>query len=159
FFAFSQPGWDRPLSNWFLAARRGSRIVSVWRTLLRSYLGGRIRSNHRGPNGRRDQFVAHYLFDWMLAADRSLQTLWERTEPLPAEPAHRVQAYLRAPSPETYARAMHALRHAPVHKLNWRIDGALEHLESLVSDPMHDPTSGPAPEEGAGRSRNKGDRL
>jgi len=41
FFAFANPGPDRLISSWFLAAEPHSRIVSIWATAVENYWSAR----------------------------------------------------------------------------------------------------------------------
>ena len=136
FFAFSSPGPDRPLSNWALASIPHGYLISAWRKIVFDYWTGGYYSNHIGPNGRYDQFIYHYLFDWLIFANRESRVKWSKTQSLPAVPAHALQKYLKSESPAqgVEVRARHALesKNVPMHKLDWRIeDGAIKLMRSI----------------------------
>lgn len=136
FFAFSSPGPDRPLSNWFLAALPRNRLISTWAQAGQAYWESGVYSNHIGPNGRRDQFIYHYLFDWMISACPEMAEAWSLTHTLSALPPHYLQAYLKDKEPNSKARkhAIEALRNknVPVHKLDWRIENGTEKLDEII---------------------------
>jgi hypothetical protein len=95
FFAFERPGPDRPLGNWFLASRQGGTLIASWAEVSRLYWKNGFYSNHIGPDGRRDQFVYHYLFEWMVNSDPQLRSEWLAVPRLPAGPPHLLQQQLR----------------------------------------------------------------
>lgn len=94
FFAFERPGPDRPLSNWFLASQPGNPLVASWVEMSRLYWRNGFYSNHVG-GGRRDQFIYHYFFRWMVNADTQLRGEWLSVPRLPAGPPHLLQKCLR----------------------------------------------------------------
>lgn len=138
FFAFHRPGPDRPLANWFLAASPSDRLITTWRNAMRTYWREGHYSGHLGQLGRVDQFISHYLFEWMICANGKLGTMWEAAPTLPAGPPHTVQKALRDTSGnrDLKARALTALAgpDVPVHKLDWRSEGGLERLDALLAE-------------------------
>ena len=153
FFAFERPGPDRPLSNWFLASQPGSPLVASWVETSRLYWRNGFYSNHIG-GGRRDQFVYHYLFEWMINSRKQLRLEWLSVPTLPAGPPHLLQKCLLIliglpswwlptatwPGVESgFDQLDHVAiqRLIPdilsssevrVHKLDWRLDDALQIL-------------------------------
>jgi hypothetical protein len=95
FFAFERPGPDRPLGNWFLASLPGSPLVASWVEVSRLYWRNGYYSNHIGEAGRRDQFIYHYLFEWMINSNKQLRSEWQSVPTLPAEPHFILQKCLR----------------------------------------------------------------
>ncbi|WP_154664801.1 capsular polysaccharide synthesis protein [Allorhizobium undicola] len=76
FFAFHQPGPDRMLSNWFLAASKGSRIIADWREEGRAYWEGR--------SERDIYFWHHRCFAWAYEKHAEFRKLWDSTPKIPA---------------------------------------------------------------------------
>lgn len=136
FFAFARPGPDRPLGNWFLASLPGSPLVASWLEVSRLYWRNGFQSNHIGETGRRDQFIYHYLFEWMINSRRQLHSQWLSVPTLPAGPPHRLQMEIKRHSVfpswrPPVASLIPDILSSPdvrVHKLDWRLDDALQIL-------------------------------
>jgi hypothetical protein len=137
FFAFERPGRDRPLANWFLAATVGGSLISVWALSAREYWRGSLRSNHIGPNQREDQFIHHYLFEWMIHASRRLAKLWLATPTMPADAPHYLQLMLKDEKNDIMrerARKVLSDPKVPVQKLDWRIEGGGAKLKAVLAE-------------------------
>ena len=77
FFAFSRPGPDRMISNWFLAAEKGSLIIERWRSASWAYWQGR--------QERDNYYWMHGLFAAVYAQDAGMRALWDATPPISAQ--------------------------------------------------------------------------
>lgn len=148
FFAFRNPGSDRLLSSWFLAACPGSRLAGGLRDEVNAYWGlgrGALRTRRRLParverllrdrpalrrlwfswaplrgSGRYPYFWFHYLFAELLRRDPACREEWERTPDRPASGPHRLlKAGLCSPLTEELRRVIDAAA-VPVHKLTWK---------------------------------------
>jgi hypothetical protein len=71
FFAFAQPGPDRLLSTWFLAAEAGSYIVERWRAAATHYW--------RDRSERDNYFWPHNLFADCCRNDPAFRAAWDST--------------------------------------------------------------------------------
>lgn len=80
FFAFSEPGPDRPLANWFLVARPGSLIVTEWLAA-----SGRFWRNQKQMT--RVYHWHHYTFDWLLRTSPAFARAWAETPRISASPS------------------------------------------------------------------------
>lgn len=79
FFAFSQPAPDRMLSNWFLAAEKGSRIPAAWLSASMSYWDGRESAD--------DYYWMHRMFEQIYRTDPQIRALWDGTPAISAQHA------------------------------------------------------------------------
>ncbi len=138
FFAFERPGPDRQLGNWFLASRPGSSLVATWADASRRYWRNGFYSNHIGISGRQNQFVYHYLFDWMINANPQLRSEWLAVPRLPAGPPHLLQEQLRRAGQPTHPACLRVISDiisrpdVRVHKLDWRLNNTMGTLEALT---------------------------
>jgi hypothetical protein len=71
FFAFANPGPDRMLSTWFLAAEPANRLVGTWRVAMKAYWHGR--------DARHTYFYMHELFAICYANDPQFKAIWDST--------------------------------------------------------------------------------
>ena len=112
FFAFAQPGADRALSTWFLAAAPGHMIPRTWLTaMLRYWATPRTMTHYEGgvippdpvwevdPGGGAKHptfpyFWFPYLFGHLLKTDAGFTAAWARCRKLSAEPPHRCNSCL-----------------------------------------------------------------
>ena len=147
FFAFSAPGADRMLSNWFIASTKGHYLIQV---MTREYIGilERVGPLTVFSHAMVDDILAraettdvffdpllldtlhgypyflfHYLFARLYRSDEKFKQAWDATRKISAHPSHAAQSLdLRAP---TDGAARETLRAANplVHKLDWRIGG------------------------------------
>lgn len=76
FFAFAQPGPDRMISNWFLAASKGSSIIRDWRREGLEYWKGRTE--------RDIYFWHHRCFAWAYQKSAEFRDLWDKSPKIPA---------------------------------------------------------------------------
>lgn len=79
FFAFDAPGPDRPLSNWFLAAKPRHPIIAVWRAAAIGYWTGREQHHN--------YFWMHGLFRDLLETDPDFREAWSSVPKISARHA------------------------------------------------------------------------
>lgn len=80
FFAFANPGPDRMLSNWFLAASPNHIISKKWYEECLTYWSTRTE--------RHTYHWCHYLFGDLYKTDGIIKELWDKTFKLPADAPH-----------------------------------------------------------------------
>lgn len=148
FFAFRDPGPDRLLSSWFLAADKGHPLVTGLRDEMLQYWGSNRLSNagkerlvrllerRLGKSRRRARlwfsplvsrglkvypyFALHYLFAELIENNAECAQLWDRTPRFPADIPHRpIHAGLFRP-PSAELRAEIDAGAAPLYKLTWK---------------------------------------
>ena len=76
FFAFANPGPDRMLSNWFLAAAPNNYIVERMYDLIEEYWSTRSICDH--------YYWFHYQFADAYRANPQFRVIWDNTRKLPA---------------------------------------------------------------------------
>lgn len=74
FFAFSEPTPDRMLSSWFLAAEKGSYVVSRWREAVVNFWSDRVTLSAD------EYFWFHELFALQCSADEPFRRIWQDTK-------------------------------------------------------------------------------
>ena len=112
FFAFSDPGPDRPVASWFLAAVEDDPLCAAWTDATADFWWGRARSD--------DYFWFHHLFASLLDTDRSFRDRWARVPKVDAEGPH---TYLGQRMYEPIDELLPpADRSVPLVKLTHRID-------------------------------------
>jgi hypothetical protein len=151
FFAFSRPGPDRLMSNWFLAAELRNMLVNRLFDRMAAYWGGTAfhqdkrqvtrkiltRLLRHSPRTRawwfsspvRDllavspYFAFHYGFEKLVREDRESAEIWRRTPKISADGPQRLyRAGLLGPgSPEL--RSEIDRRAIPVYKTTWKLPG------------------------------------
>lgn len=114
FFAFANPGPDRLLSNWFLAATPNHPIIQKWYDATVNYWDGRLE--------RHTYFWCHYLFGELYQTDPELKNLWDKTPKVSADAPHYFLPYEK-----TFSRALTVQDkevidnpNTPVFKLTYR---------------------------------------
>jgi hypothetical protein len=144
FFAFSNPGPDRLISSWFLAATSEHSMVHAWDAACRTYwckprevITARVAkedaTKHVAPaeGGLADTspyYWFHYLFAYLVETDTTFAHAWQRCDKRSAKPAIELQRlYLVGEAPDRKALLATA-RSAPVHKLTWRKEYPLRAL-------------------------------
>lgn len=118
FFAFNRPGPDRMLSNWFLAAAVGSRIIETWRNDTLAYWHDRTE--------RHTYYWHHGLFAQAYERDADFKAIWDATPKLSADGPHCF-----VPSRETlfqpvgpFHRLIVETAQTPLLKLTHKLDHA-----------------------------------
>jgi hypothetical protein len=147
FFAFERPGWDRPISNWFLAATPRNLIVREWWKQIERFWSKPRRLTDGipadpvasvSPNGasESDQFPyfwSHYLFQYLLESHVEFAETWNRCAKRDAASPHRLQAlFANTPRPSV-ADIRSAASAAPMQKLTWRVSYPLDVLTAALS--------------------------
>lgn len=111
FFAFSNPGPDRYISNWFLAAAPGAPMASKWYSLTRRFWIGRfVRYPH--------YYWHHYLFELLVRTSRTFRRHYGAMPRISAERCHLLQRHLTTEKPELYP--IEAVAHTFVQKLTYK---------------------------------------
>jgi hypothetical protein len=147
FFAFSRPGPDRMISNWFLAAEAGNilvsrlyeRMLSYWRDhslrddrqkLSAKVLTRLLRKSERtrawwfsrpvmNGLGIAPYYIFHYGFEKLVREDPECAAVWERTPRISAvSPHHLHEAGLLSPVSST-VRSQIDRQAVPVYKTAW----------------------------------------
>lgn len=80
FFAFANPGPDRMISSWFLAATTSSRIASIWSAAVKGYWSDR--------SERDEYFWFHNLFADCYCSNEEFRNLWDETQKMAADGPH-----------------------------------------------------------------------
>jgi len=152
FFAFCNPGRDRVMANWFLAAEEGGPIILKMRDAYVSFFlennfkkRGRVRRKifkylrqvlNRSEKSARfwlspfvtkvlkvfPYFIFHYLFERLISSDIECQEIWNNTKKISAKPLFR---FLRAESISHFSEDIKIEideRHTPMYKLSWKVD-------------------------------------
>jgi hypothetical protein len=149
FFAFSRPGRDRLLSNWFLAAEANNLLMTRMYERMLSYWGDhKLRDNRRqfsvraltrllrkSPRTRAlwfsrpvtsglaiaPYYVFHYRFEKLLREDPQCAAVWERTPKISAVPLHRLhQDGLLSPVSSTIRSEIDS-QAVPLYKTAWNL--------------------------------------
>lgn len=146
FFAFSSPGPDRMMSNWFMASERGAYLVKAmanhYHGIFRRFGPLTLLSDSTvreifeyaentdvfvepvlaGKLRGYPQFLFHYLFAFLYRRDDQFKQAWDAAGKISADASHAAQwLNLLAPADHvTRQRLRSANPH--VHKLVWRID-------------------------------------
>lgn len=114
FFAFSEPGPDRSIDNWFIAAEKGGALIGAWRRQFDSYIAHRTATPV-------PYFIAMYAFDFAVRRDAELAELWRKTPRIPAGQTFLLFAALRGVIPlDAAAKAIG--NGLPVSKLSWKFE-------------------------------------
>lgn len=147
FFAFAQPGPDRPISSWFMAAAPQHMLLQkLWAEVQRFWSKPRqpvhyatglippdpvasVAPNAGGASDYYPYFWLHYLFQYLLDTDPDFAAVWAMCRQVPAGPPHNLQAACAAgvDAPTMLAVA----RTAPVQKLDWRAAYPLDLLAQV----------------------------
>jgi hypothetical protein len=162
FFAFRHPRPKLPMSTWFLAAKPGNRLVSIWLDACIAYWKTDRRKAATGPAdylrykswrriSRQSSYASvapglggdkpffpyhwvHQLFAYLLDNNTEFAEEWARVPHRSALPPHLIQRSRELSTPESLAAQLPTLlRTSPVHKLNWKVDWPDEVLEQLRS--------------------------
>lgn len=112
FFAFTRPGGNRLIANWFMAARPATPMIDAYAAKTRRYWAGR-----QVPP--RAYFWHHYLFELMLLGTRARREDWRAMPALSCTGPHLLQRICAGTMPGDPA-AIESLRQVPVHKLTYK---------------------------------------
>ena len=108
FFAFADPGPDRRIASWFLAAAPKNPFVAALERKLTAYWAKRTKASA--------YFYFHYLAEHLIRTDPAAAQVWLRTPRISARPMLTLHAALKAG--ESFAPGRFDC--APVHKLSWK---------------------------------------
>ena len=109
FFAFSYLGPH--LSSWFLAARRGSYVVRMWRAALWRWWEQRAELA--------DYFLVHHVFEMLHELDEDFRAEFARMPQVSARPPHDLQRALLTPFDADVLADL--ARRSFVHKLKYKL--------------------------------------
>jgi len=142
FLAFSYENSEFLLSSWFIAAPKGSYILSKWAERTDEYWNSdrKLEVGPRQPKRFKNRllrqgnfldiahvnahpyFWLHYLFDDLIQKDQIAAQIWGDTASPSSEVAHRLQSTLRKFGSTRPRKLRRAWAASPVHKLDWRLD-------------------------------------
>lgn len=126
FFVFSDPGPDRWLTSWFIAATPGHSLTIAWEEAYTAL----VTALRRKPV---PYFVLHYSFQNRVRSDPDLLAAWQRCACLPATPTLLLMAALEDKLP------LHAASDAircglPMSKLSWKSAVEPARMEQALRD-------------------------
>ena len=125
FFAFSDPGPDRWLDNWFIASEPGGRLVQAWESVLVKELG-KIGEQPRA------YFTTMYSFEWAVRRDPSLLALWKGCWHIPAAPSFLLASALNGRTSSNIVER--ALSNGwPISKLSFKQDLSASSVQRFLS--------------------------
>ncbi len=134
-FAFTYAG--PLLSSWFLAARRGSYVVRMWRAALWLWW------ERRGELV--DYFLLHHVFELLHHLDDEFRAEWDKGLRLSAYPPHALQeVMLRRYDPHRYTEIVAG---SFVHKLRYKYDAADVRPDSYLAHVVRGDLPAPRPQD------------
>jgi hypothetical protein len=129
-FAFSRPGKDRIISNWFLASIKGGNLMnSIERAYTRYLTSPPVYISEKQP----PYYNYHYTVEFLYRTNPRFYRGFSKIPKVSASPIHWLQYWLRTieKSPET---PLPDLRGIPMHKLNWRQEFDIEIFISVLCE-------------------------
>ena len=150
-FLFSRPGPDRLISNWFIAASPGNRLLEILLQRLCEYWDGNNFVNLDGGGQRRlrllcrllnrnraltrlwlskpvikglkvaPYMIYHYLFNDLVASDPVWREAWQTMPKVSADLPHRLQEMDLLEAMTSEAKVAIADRRVPLFKLTWKL--------------------------------------
>lgn len=135
FFAFANPGPDRMLSNWFLAADPDHVIIQKWLVGCVNYWVPRTE--------RHTYFWCHYTFGELYETDKTFKEQWDNTPKISADLPHYFLPYELTFYRKLQSADLHIIDHppAPVFKLSHRVDLKKITKKSVLHYLLSDKTS------------------
>ena len=126
FFAFANPGPDRMLSTWFLAATPGHTLVKKWYAECLNYWSTRTE--------RHTYHWCHYLFGDLYQSDKELKAIWDKTVKISADGPHYFLPYEDTFYKPLTAEVKDAIDNpvTPVFKLTFKYNRQLIRSNSVV---------------------------
>ena len=126
FFAYAQPGPDRPLSTWFIAAAPRhyimERLKQEANDLWRQVAENRIIMEVTDDPASRDYFWLHSIFASLLQTDRAMADIWNSGPQIKAAAPHYLQ-HIGLMKPATADVKFHIRNKVTnVYKLSRRIE-------------------------------------
>lgn len=129
FFAFNSPGWDRPLSSWFIAAEEGHSLIAQWHAAVLQYWHERSNTEY--------YFWFHYLFADLCKSNVAFRKTWQRVPKISARGPHYLQSVgLLEECEAVIDQALCEL--PPVSKLTYRFNQSKLSEKTLVSRLLSD---------------------
>jgi hypothetical protein len=128
FFAFSRPGPDRIISNWFIASQRDNPSIECWRKHTERAC---LLTEEEDPYFWLDRRWHRYLFEEGLLTNPSARSVWLNTPHVSADGSHIVQWHLRQGSAKDDVLQYFCDGRIPIHKLSWKIDIPIWFLHTL----------------------------
>ncbi len=123
FFAFTRPGRDRAISNWFLASVPESKLAIDWLALSEEYWKRRhIRYPH--------YYWHHYLFEFLIRFSRPAAQSFAKMPQINAERCHLLQRYVTKMDAHLPIDSVHDTF---VQKLSYKKNISPEHVKDLLS--------------------------
>lgn len=150
FFAFSSPGEDRVLSNWFLLAEKENVLICKLLDKLMSFWLGNVfptplyfrmklvkkftKILKRNKNRTRfwlspvmtkilriyPYFIFHYMFYDLICRDQDAEAVWSKTEKIYADDAHALQNFGLYTPLSDKAKYHIDCIKSPLYKLTWK---------------------------------------
>ena len=163
FFAFRNPGRDRLMANWFLAANPDNVILDK---LYQSYIDLFSDNQFADPKGRQTRFfrrvfsrlysrntkatvgwfgvprtvfkifpylMFHYTFNRNVYTDPEVERVWSRVRAFPAAEPRRLTKLAKDPNNAATAVDLIDQGSSPLYKLNWRIDTEAPYWKTVLS--------------------------
>jgi len=154
FFAFSNPGPDRIMANWFLASEKGNPLVARLRDRYAAFFmehdfrtdgwfGRKVRKRLKKLLNRSEKttkywfsplvtkvlrvypyYVFHYLFERLISEDPASQRIWNETRKLGADGPLKVLAAGLLSPLDSTLKREIDEKRAPLYKLSWKYDAA-----------------------------------
>lgn len=125
FFAFANPGPDRLLASWFIAAATGNPLLAKWAARALGYWKGRAASD--------DYFWLHHQFGDLCVVDAEARAAWGSTPKISALGPHALQRDMYAAD----AAGRDIDWTLPVFKLVHRIDKEAYRPGTFLFDLLH----------------------
>lgn len=168
FFAFSNPGRDRIMSNWFMASQRNSPICTRMYDQLSAYwVQNKFESSSRykkyvtsvlarflNKNSRTTRywfnplvtkvlkvypyFVFHYMFELLVSRDNDSRFIWQNTKKMDAVGPHLIQNYGMHSTPSQAIIEQIDNSEIPLFKLTYKHDHREYSKDSLIYHLLED---------------------
>ncbi|MGY6587761.1 MAG: capsular polysaccharide synthesis protein [Wenzhouxiangella sp.] len=162
-FLFSRPGPDRLISNWFIAASPGNRLLEILLQRLCEYWDGNDFVNLAGGGQRRLRLLSrllnrnpmltrlwlsqpvrkglkvapymiyHYLFNDLVASDPECREVWRKIPKVSAHLPHRLQDMGLLEPMASEAEEVMTDHQVPLFKLTWKLGSAEVPKDSILS--------------------------
>jgi len=144
FFAFENPGHDRPIANWFMASKKGGYIAVEFYKAFKSYWSGKeLYSlvndgswlNRYGSHPALQwiwfsllvrlfrvypYFINHYHFERLLKKDMVFSSYWKQRKKISAKPSNTPASQGMAEPISAALKAMILAECPPVLKMSWK---------------------------------------
>lgn len=125
FFVFYRPGWDRLLSNWFIAAKQSSFLMERWCSESNCHWNGRM-------SGEKISFWHHYLFEYVLVSSYQARLEWKKMPRLSAGPPHTLQRVMSRGYFESAEREI--IAHSVVQKLSHKKGFSVDQIRDALGE-------------------------